>query len=85
MRTFGKTRTCAGCRCWSEQQQQVFAGKVERKCLSTRSTRRGQFQPGGGSCTNWESGDLGAVDDHDPDVQDAYREQAKRDDERASA
>lgn len=62
-RTWGATRTCKGCRHWSEMvAQSTGGGPVRAMCLSALSPARGQFMSPTRTCTEWQSGELGATD-----------------------
>ena len=62
-RTWGATRTCKGCRHWSEMvARSVGGGPVQAMCLSALSPARGQYMGPNRTCTAWESGELGATD-----------------------
>lgn len=60
-RSWGMTRDCKGCRFWSEMLARVDNGTTKAACLAPAG--RGQFHPAGYTCTSWQSGELGAIDD----------------------
>lgn len=63
-RTWGATRTCKGCRYWSEMiAMSIGGGGMQAVCLGPVSPPRGQYRFGQESCAAWEEGSLGAIDD----------------------
>jgi hypothetical protein len=42
--------------------QSIGGGPVQAMCLSALSPARGKYMGPNRTCTNWESGELGAVD-----------------------
>lgn len=63
-RTWGETQNCKGCRNWSEMLARADGGgPVQAICLSSESPNNGKWLTGSQTCVNWQSGELGAVDD----------------------
>lgn len=63
-RTYGETRTCAGCRYWSEMIARCEGGgPVVAWCLAQTGPLRGCYTSGRQTCEAWASGHLGAIDD----------------------
>lgn len=63
-RTWGETQNCKGCRNWSEMLARAEGGgPVQAICLSAESPNKGKWLTGSQTCGNWQSGELGAVDD----------------------
>lgn len=72
-RTYGQTRTCEGCRYWSEMVARSHGGgPVEALCLANEGPRSGKYTTARTTCTSWASGHFGAVDDP-PDYGEAAR------------
>lgn len=85
-RTWGQSRTCNGCRFWSEMLAQANGGIVKAACLMSQSPRSGKFVSGNNSCEHWQEGSLGAVDQPGGDpyaIEDAGEEVARQSMERA--
>ena len=62
-RTWGATRTCKGCRHWSEMvAQSVGGGPLQAMCLNSVSPMRNEFMSPNRTCPEWQNGGLGAVD-----------------------
>ena len=62
-RTWGATRTCKGCRYWSEMvARSEGGGPVQAMCLNTMSMGYRLYMGPNGTCSEWQSGELGAVD-----------------------
>jgi hypothetical protein len=65
-RTYGETRDCKGCRYWSEMiagNAHNGGGAIEAMCLSPSSGARGRYMSARGTCAQWASGHLGAIDE----------------------
>lgn len=90
------TRTCGGCRYWSEMLAHAGAGTdnpagdVEAMCIVAGGPHSSRYTVASTTCEKWASGHLGAIDDpeyHGPDEapyaeeQQAYRD--KREDDAA--
>lgn len=77
-RTYGETRTCKGCRYWSEMiagNLHNGGGEIEAMCLSPISAARGKYMGPARTCDAWASGHLGAVDEPGEDPR-RYEQQA---------
>ncbi len=73
-RTYGETKTCKGCRYWSEMIAKVDKRhRVVALCLNSGSSMRNRYTTAAQSCPEWRSGHFGAVDEP-PD----YGEEARR-------
>lgn len=61
-RTWGETRTCKGCRYWSEMLAEFREGSMRAACLAGQGEHAGKFTPEHESCGSWKGGELGAID-----------------------
>ncbi len=74
-RTWGETRTCKGCRFWSEMLAQSNGASVQAVCLASNSEHSGKFTPEHQSCGAWREGSLGAIDSPGGDPYEVEGEQ----------
>ena len=62
-RSWGGTRTCKGCRFWSEMvAKSTGGGPVQAMCLNPVSPMRNEYMSPNRTCPEWKNGGLGAVD-----------------------
>lgn len=62
-RTYGETKTCSGCRYWSEQlAQNNRDGVLMAYCLDQNSPQRNRYTEGAQTCPDYAAGLIGAVD-----------------------
>lgn len=72
-RTYGETRTCSGCRYWSEMIAESAPGGIRAMCLAIGEPTK--YRYGRESCDSWASGHLGAIDEPGEDY-DRYSDEA---------
>jgi hypothetical protein len=69
-RTYGATRTCHGCRFWSEliaTSNADTGGQLKALCLNPDSPKYSAYMAARESCEAWKSGHHGAIDEPGPD------------------
>ena len=62
-RDYSGTRTCKGCRYWSEMIAQGNSAGVQAMCLSPASALHGKYTHQLATCDAWASGHDGAIDE----------------------
>lgn len=67
------SRTCHGCRYWSELVAQYGGGVNGAMCLSPTSPLRGKYTGARQTCADWRIGHLGAVDEPGTDGNEYQR------------
>jgi hypothetical protein len=70
MRTFGRTRQCAGCRFWSDMVATHEQGVLKAMCLIAdhHFPNSGNMVEESDFCDGWKSGHYGPIDEDGADI-----------------